>query len=86
MMTDTRKVGRPTKEPVEGERVMLGLRVTPDVKRKLDEAAKAQGRSQSQEAEMRLTKTFDQDQLLQEIREVKARLLALIAKSEAEDK
>lgn len=39
-------------------RVPLGLRVTPDIKKRLDDAAKDNGRSQSQEAEMRLENTF----------------------------
>jgi len=39
-------------------RVPLGLRVTPDIKKRLDDAAKDNGRSQSQEAEMRLEHTF----------------------------
>jgi TraY domain len=42
-----------------GERVPLGLRVTKEAKLKLDQAALASGRSQSQEAELRLEHTFD---------------------------
>jgi hypothetical protein len=55
--------GRPT----VGERVPLGLRVTPDLKRKLDAAAEQSGRSQSQEAELRLEHTFDRQGLLSEV-------------------
>jgi hypothetical protein len=51
--------GRPRREPEPGERVSLGLRVTPDMKRRLDEAAAKSGRSQSQEAELRLERSFD---------------------------
>jgi hypothetical protein len=51
--------GRPPKrQPKPGERVPLGLRVTPELKSTLDSAAKASGRSQSQEAEVRLERTF----------------------------
>jgi hypothetical protein len=50
-----------------GERVPLGLRVTPELKRKLDAAAEQTGRSQSQEAELRLEHTFDRQELLPEI-------------------
>lgn len=46
--------GRPT----VGERVPLGLRVTPEFKKRLEDAATASGRSQSQEAELRLENTF----------------------------
>lgn len=54
------KVGRPTKAPKHGaRRVSLGLRVTPDVKRQLDAAADKNGRSQSQEAEFRLERSFE---------------------------
>ncbi|HWA21528.1 MAG TPA: TraY domain-containing protein [Caulobacterales bacterium] len=44
---------------LSAERVPLGLRVTPATKKRLDEAATASGRSQSQEAEMRLEQTFN---------------------------
>ena len=53
-----KRIGRPPKAPVAGERVSLGLRVTADIKRKLDEAATDTGRSQSQEAELRLEQSF----------------------------
>ena len=63
MADDKRGRGRPT----VGERVPLGLRVTPELKRKLDAAAEQTGRSQSQEAELRLEHTFDRQELLPEI-------------------
>ena len=51
-----RKPGRP---PLPGgERVPLGLRVTTEVRDRLNEACKASGRSLSQEAEFRLEQTF----------------------------
>jgi predicted transcriptional regulator len=53
------RMGRPTKAPLPGERVSLGLRVTAEIKRKLDEAAEKSGRSQSQEAELRLERSFE---------------------------
>lgn len=55
--------GRPT----IGKRVSLGLRVTPEMKKKLDAAAEANGRSQSQEAELRLARSFDRVDLLGEV-------------------
>jgi hypothetical protein len=51
-----RKPGRPQ---IFGERHPLGLRVTKETKERLDAAAKASGRSLSQEAETRLEHTFD---------------------------
>ena len=51
---------------VAGERFQLGIRVTPDLKRRLDAAAEAGGRSQSQEAEFRLERSFDHEDLLPE--------------------
>ena len=45
----TKRIGRPTKPPKEGERVQLGLRVTPEMKKQLEEAAIRKGRSLSQE-------------------------------------
>ena len=59
--------GRPRREPDPGERVKLGLRVTPDLKRQLDAAAEKSGRSQSQEAEFRLERSFDHQELLPEV-------------------
>src|SRR3954468_22244904 len=47
--------GRP---PTHGERFPLGLRVSKHVKQQLNEAAKASGRSLSQEAELRLESSF----------------------------
>jgi hypothetical protein len=44
---------------VAGERIPLGLRVTRETKQKLDQAAHASGRSQSQEAELRLEQSFN---------------------------
>ena len=55
----TRKSGRPRKrQPKPGERVSLGLRVTPGLKDALDNSAAHSGRSQSQEAEFRLEQSF----------------------------
>jgi hypothetical protein len=60
--------GRKKRRP---ERVMLGLRVTPELKQKLDAAAEANGRSQSQEAEFRLERSFDREALLSEALQMK---------------
>ena len=57
--------GRPRREPDPGERVKLGLRVTPKTKARLDAAAEQNGRSQSQEAELRLEASFEHDRLLE---------------------
>jgi predicted DNA-binding protein len=61
-MMATRK-GRPTKLATTGQRVSLGLRVTAEIKERLDRAAKESGRSQSQEAELRLERSFLADRL-----------------------
>ena len=57
--------------PSLGDRVSLGLRVTPTAKRRLDKAAKESGRSQSQEAEIRIEQSFWLEDL------ISARLLKL---------
>jgi hypothetical protein len=63
-----RKFGAPPKREAEpGERFQLGVRVTAELKRKLDAAAEESGRSQSQEAELRLEHTFDRQGLLPEV-------------------
>ena len=49
----------PGRPPVAGERIPLGLRVTRETKQKLDQAAHVSGRSQSQEAELRLEQSFN---------------------------
>jgi TraY domain len=56
-----KRIGRPTKPPKPGERVPIGLRVTAQMKRKLEEAATEKGRSLSQEAEMRLQNSLSSD-------------------------
>jgi hypothetical protein len=50
--------GRPGRKPAPGERVHLGFRVSPDLKRKVERAAKDSTRSISQEAEARLEQSF----------------------------
>ena len=66
-MTEQKRRGRPTKVPIDGERVSLGLRVTADLKRRLDETAAASGRSQSQEAERLLEQSFERQSILREV-------------------
>ncbi len=63
MKKPDKRRGRPTKAPVEGARTSLGLRVTAQLKRRLDQAAAHSGRSQSQEAEFRLEQSFDRQDL-----------------------
>ncbi len=58
MSEKKRKPGRPGRPRTVGERVPLGLRVTPELKAKLDSAANDSGRSQSQEAELRLEQSL----------------------------
>lgn len=53
--------GRPIKAPTPGTRVSLGLKVTPEIKRRLDQAARDSGRTQSQEAELRIEQSFRND-------------------------
>lgn len=60
-MAKSGKRGRPTKAPKAGERVPLGLRVTAEMKRKLDAASERSGRSQSQEAEFRMERSFSEE-------------------------
>jgi hypothetical protein len=63
-----RKIGAPPKrDPEPGERFQIGVRVTPELKRRLDAAAEQSGRSQSQEAELRLERSFDRTDLLPQV-------------------
>ena len=54
-----KRMGRPTKRPKPGERVPLGLQVTPEMKKRLEKAAIKNGRSISQEVELRLERSLD---------------------------
>jgi hypothetical protein len=65
-MAKRKSVGRPRQEPEPGERAQLSFRVTAELKRRLDAAADRTGRSQSQEAEFRLERSFDHQDLLSE--------------------
>jgi len=52
------KKRRPGREPKPGERVRLGIRVSPRLKRRLERAAKEGTRSLSQEVEFRLEQSL----------------------------
>jgi hypothetical protein len=58
MAKQRKRIGRPTKKPKPGKRVSLGLKVNSEIKMRLDDVAAANGRTQSQEAELRLERTF----------------------------
>lgn len=64
--TKNSRPGRPGRPKSVGERVPLGLRVTTKIKAKLDLAALESGRSQSQEAELRLEQSFAKERLVHE--------------------
>jgi hypothetical protein len=72
--------GRPLKEPAPGERVPLSLRITPSAKKKLEAAAELNGRSLSQEAEYRIERSFDREDISKRVRaELRAELRALMS-------
>jgi hypothetical protein len=62
--TEKKIAAPPKRDPEPGERFQIGVRVTPDLKRRLDAAAEESGRSQTQEAELRLERSFDRQDLL----------------------
>lgn len=47
-----------------GQRIMVGTRLSPELKRRLDEAIQQSGRSQAQEIELRLEQSFRKQDLL----------------------
>lgn len=63
-MPNTRRAGRPTKPPSPGTRASLGLKVTAQTKERIEAAARQSGRTQSQEAEWRLERSLDREDLL----------------------
>jgi hypothetical protein len=52
------RIGRPTTAAKEGEKATLGIRASASLKGRLQEAAEVNGRSLSQEAEIRLEQSF----------------------------
>jgi predicted transcriptional regulator len=56
-----RRGGWPARTPEPGERVAMSFRVTPEVKAKIDEAARTSGRSLMQEVENRLEQTLNEE-------------------------
>jgi hypothetical protein len=58
MQPKSRRIGRPTTKGIEGQKATLGIRASADLKSRLDEAAKRNGRSLSAEAETRLELSF----------------------------
>ena len=64
MVTKTGQRGRPTKPAKQGEKTTLSLRVTPELKRRLDNVSTLSGRNLSQEAELRLEKSFHEHELM----------------------
>jgi hypothetical protein len=63
-----KKIGAPPKrDPLPGERFTIATRVRPELKRRLDAAAEESGRSQAQETELRLERSFDRTDLLTEV-------------------
>jgi hypothetical protein len=61
-MAHTKRLGRPPKEPEPGQRVSLGLKVTAEIKQRLDEQARKTGRTQSQQAELMIERAFAEEQ------------------------
>jgi hypothetical protein len=59
--------GRPGHKPKPGERVQLGFRVPPELKKRLERAAGHSTRSISAEAEFRMQQSFDRQDLLPDV-------------------
>ena len=64
-----KRIGRPPmKPPARGQRVSLGLKVTAEIKRHLDSAARVSGRTQSQEAEHLIEEGLQSRRMLEVMR------------------
>jgi len=79
MTKEAKRIGRPLKAPQRGKKVALGLKVTADIKRRLDSAARASGRTQSQEAEHRIELSYQYERALGEVEQAKKRLMESLA-------
>jgi len=55
----TKRLGRPTKAPMPGKRVALGLKVTAEIKERIDRDARKSGRTQSQQAELMIERAYE---------------------------
>lgn len=66
--------GRPVLLPNESERVSIGFRTTPMIKMALMEAAATNGRSISQEAELRLELSFRDDRVVALLEDIRGRI------------
>ena len=62
--------GRPAKQPRLGKRASLELKVTAQVKRCLDRASQQSGRTQNQESELLLERSFERQSLFAEVLEL----------------
>jgi len=58
-----KKPGRPGRPPEAGERLQIGVQVSPRVKKLLETAAEHNHRSLSREAEYRLEQSFERDRV-----------------------
>lgn len=63
MAQERKRVGRPTTPGKAGEKASLGVRVSPALKARLIWAAEENGRSLSQEAELRLERSFETESI-----------------------
>jgi hypothetical protein len=70
MQTGRGKGGRPTVEPESGKKSTLSLRVTGEMKSRLQTSANHAGRNLSEEAEARLVHSFVQEQHLEQAYEI----------------
>ena len=82
-MTEAKKGGRPRKIPAAGERYAVTARLPTELRARFEKAADEAGRSLSQEAEFRLTRSFAEREALQELLggESTASVLALVAEA-----
>lgn len=69
-----KKPGRPGRPVEPGERLQIGVQVSPRVKRLLETAAEQNHRSLSREAEFRLEQSFQRDRIFEEIGRMQAAL------------
>ena len=81
---ETRKIGRPPKSESD-RRQQIGVRTSPSLKMRLEQAAASNGRSVAQEAELRLVQSFEADDLVggPEKRRLAVQIASEIARAEA---
>lgn len=77
-MTQKRKRGRPKKSDDSAKRYPLGMRTTREIRKKIEKAAKASGRSLSAEVEFIINSYFQEQQFSDALIDLRLEIVDLV--------